>query len=218
MRTRLKLMRAQRAAGFTLIEVIVAMAIFTVLISVSFVAVTQLTRATTSAQARAQSSSAVLVVFQTIDRQVRYASAINYPGVGSTAGVSYIEFFTAAASTNVGYDVCTQWRYDQTSGVLQMRQWKNGSSPSTFVAKASEIKGSASASYPFTLLPAVAGGALYQRLQLALQAGGARTADRTSITTTYVARNSSIQSVSNADSNGDAVSDNPVCLPVGARP
>lgn len=213
--------------GFTLPEVLVSMVVFAVVISISSLAIVMLARASTDAKTRSQSSSEALVAFQVIDRQVRYSSSINYPGIGSS-GASYVEFITPRASrppkddgSDPAYDLCTQWRYIPASGTLQMRQWESKPSPSLplkWQTKATLVQTAASTTYPFELVPASAGGATKQSLRIQIEAGGTRESGRTSIDTTLIARNSSLTSQSNTDANGDGRSDNPVCQPTGARP
>lgn len=219
LRERLVAVREEGDRGFTLTEVLIAMMVFSLIIALSAVAVTQLARAATDASVRSQSSTNVLLAFQTLDRQVRYSSAINYPGVG-TGGASYVEFRTLAASSPTGQDLCTQWRYLPTTGILQMRQWRDTPSPAlpAWTTKASLVATPASTTYPFQLYPATASGNTTQSLHLVLEAGGARAEGRTEVDTILVARNSSLASASNPDANGDGQSDTPVCRPVGSRP
>ncbi len=205
-------------AGFTLIEMLIALVIFSIFITLALAAVLRLTTATVDAQGRTVSASETLNAFQLIDRQVRYASAVNYPGKSAT-GASYVEFLTLAGASRYENDTCTQWRYLPADGLLQTRDWRAGTTPgSTWATKVTEVKGTATATYPFKLLPATVGGFAQQRLVLDLSAGGPDDASRTVISTNYVARNSSLKSSSNADANGDGVSDVPICGGAGNRP
>ncbi|MBI5162221.1 MAG: prepilin-type N-terminal cleavage/methylation domain-containing protein [Micrococcales bacterium] len=206
----------------TLIEMLVAIALFSIFIGISFASVTQLTRTATTATSRANSANAVVNVFSLLDRQVRYADSINFAGMGAS-GNSYIEFRTPASATNSGVVTCTQWRFDPTRDVIEYRSWPSAPSPQlpAFATKATDVQGTASSTYPFKLIQATAAGSLLQQLQLRITGGSPVASDQTDISTQYVARNSSndpARSPSNADANGDSVSDNPVCNPTGYRP
>ena len=220
-RRRLAVLSADR--GMSLVEMVVAVALFSIFIGISFASVTQLTRTATTATARANSANAVVNVFSLLDRQVRYADSINFAGMGATSSASYIEFRTPASATNSGVVTCTQWRYDPTLDLIQTRSWPNSATPvlPAFATKATDVQGAATATYPFRLIQATAAGSLFQQMQLRITGGSLQASDQTDISTQYVARNSSndpARSPSNADANGDGVSDNPVCNPAGYRP
>lgn len=210
--------------GFTLVEMLVAMAMFSILIIIAVTAAIQLSRASVTASSRSESSSAILNAFQLLDRQVRYADGINYAGVG-TSGASYVEFRSPARPNPSDPSVtdpatCSQWRFLPSTGVLQSRSWNDviGVTLPGWQTRATDVAGLAGSEYPFTVYPATVSGSAYQRLGLELEAGGAKSEDKTQIDTVFVARNSSISSPSNADSNGDGKSDVPVCNPTGYRP
>ncbi len=210
---------SQRQAGYTLIEVSAAMGIFTVFISIFLVAVVGLTQGTNAARNTAASSSGAMIVFQNLDRQVRYADAINFPGVGAS-GARYIEFRTPAANSVNGVATCTQWRYVPSDQRVESRRWQNvtGVTPPAWSNKVNNINDLGGVGYPFSLLPASPGVTVQQQLRLILESGDPAVGGDTSIDTVFVARNSSIQSPSNVDVNNDGNSDSPVCRPTGSRP
>ena len=111
----------RRESGFTLPEVIVAMGLFVVLLSMVVAGIIGLNRAAMTARLDTQTSSQTGIAFQRIDRSVRYAEALNYPGI--TAVGSYIEWRTGAASSPTGIATCTQLRYSSVDGTLAMRSW-----------------------------------------------------------------------------------------------
>ena len=203
-------------AGFTLIELIVAMGIFLVFVAIFLSAMVNLTRGTTRSSNVAQSTSSLLVVFQNLDRQVRYADAVNRPGNG-TGGNRYIEFRVPAVSTTDRVTRCYQWRYNKTTGVISSRSWADiaGSTKTPWSTKIESVINVGGSTYPFAMIPA-SSTVLRQQFQLTLSAGlgGADT----DISTKFVARNSSIDSTSNLDANADGSSDSPVCLTTGDRP
>jgi len=204
-RTRMRSDDSSGQSGFSLIELVVAMTIFTIFIGLFLTAVVGLTRGTTQAKLTAESSSGVLLVFQNIDRQVRYADAITIPGNGSSGTrFRYVEFRTPAASTREGVTKCTQWRFDSVEGTIASRQWPAStfSSATAWSTKVDTVINSATSDYPFTLVKAAVGAATKQQLVLTIDAGNEDLNAGASISTTYVARNSSLSSPTNTDVAG----------------
>jgi prepilin-type N-terminal cleavage/methylation domain-containing protein len=208
----------ERDDGFSLVELIVAMGIFTIFIVLFLSAVIGLSRGTSQVKLTAESSSSALIVFQNFDRQVRYADAINFPGDGT--GGRYIEFRTPAASSPTGVALCTQWRFVAADGLLETRQWNDvpSSVKSPWAAKITTAIATVGADYPFEMKPVTGTGASKQQLVLTIDAGDEALQGGASIETVFVARNSSLGSPSNVDVDGDKVSDDPVCDPAGYRP
>jgi Tfp pilus assembly protein PilW len=201
-----------------MIELMIALAIFSLFLVVMLSSVISITRASTTVQVTAQSSSAELAVFQRLDHEIRYADSINFPGAGAPSGDMYVEFDTPATATPSLIALCTQWRYDPTARDLQMRTWNNvtGATPGTWQTLLTNVADDGGANYPFELLPATLTGSSAQQLVLTLDTGNSAIAGA-AISTTYVARNSSIQSASNADVKVAGVSDTPICT-AGDRP
>jgi type II secretory pathway pseudopilin PulG len=196
----------------------IAMAIFAIFIAVLMSAVIGISRASTRAQVVARTSSTVLAVFQDFDHQVRYADSINFPGTGAT-GAGYVEYRTPATSSSSGATMCSQWRYTPSTGKLDFRQWQDGAAlPTTWGAKLSLIKGAVTATYPFEMEPASVSGFTNQQLDVSINAGSSAFTQDASISTQFLARNSSILSPSNAQTVTAGVSDTPVCAPSGYRP
>ena len=207
---------AAPASGFSLIELVVAMGIFTIFIAVLLTAIVSLTKGATQSRATAESASAVLNVFQNIDRQVRYANAINYPGQSTTTGYRYIEFRIPAASAPKGYTTCMQWRYLPADNLIQSREWEDatGSLASGWSTKVTSVVEDPAAPFPLTLVPG--GGVIKQKLSLTVTAGDASRNATSKISTVYVARNSSNASTNVADANGQSAT--PVCQRTAVRP
>lgn len=202
-------------AGFTLPEVIVAMGLFVVLLSMVVAGIVQLNRVAMTARMDTQTASQTGVAFQAIDRSVRYAEAVNYPG--TTSAGAYVEWRTGAASAPSGVATCTQLRYSVADGTLAMRSWNASAAPTTGTWRVilSSLRGAASTTYPFVM---VAAGSVsnYQGLTVAITAGPTD-AIGTSTSTTIYAKNSSSESPSNAmGSTGQSAS--PVCSGTGVRP
>lgn len=207
--------------GMTLVELIVAMGIFTVVVSVFMAGIVVMTKSTARAQAVGDSGDAALKVFQKFDKQVRYASAINGAGPGATTGTYYVEYLVTAVDAGQS-PVCTQWRYSTSTRKLEIRTWKDVAprTPTAWLVMATNVRNDLSqpAQRPFTWKAA---DNINLRQQLAvhldLGPGAAGTGARkgAQIHSVFVARNSSSASTSNADSNSDGLSDSPVCNTAG---
>ena len=216
--------RAQDDQGFSLLELIVALGVFSLFIAMAISTFSTIGNAVVTARSRANSATSVLDVFQTMDRQVRYADAINFAGLGPS-GDSYIEFHVAASATTAGIATCTQWRYVPANGTVGVpgtigfRHWNEGATPPAgWQIKATDVDGAASGIYPFSLTPATAGVSTLQQIVLTITAGNTLPGNTTLASVGFVARNSLPTPQSNFDSNGDGNSDNPVCYPAGVRP
>lgn len=218
MLSRTTLTRRRRDDGFTLIELMIALGIFSIFLVVVLSSVISITRASTRVQVTAVSSSAELAVFQRLDHQIRYSDSINFPGIGSPSGNMYIEFRTPAESTTSGVTLCTQWRFVPATRVLQSRNWNDvvGAVPGAWETDLTNVANDGGPYYPFRLWPATNAGSQMQQLTLSLDTGNS-SVKGAAITTTFVARNSSIQSPSNTDDLVDGKSDSAIC-PAGSRP
>jgi hypothetical protein len=195
----------------------VAMVILSLFLTIVISSVVSITKASTTVQTTARTTSQELVAFQRLDREVRYSDAINFPGVGSTSGYMYIEFRIPASSTANNVTLCTQWRFVQSSGWIQSRTWPDTASPtfSNWDTEMTNVYNDGGAAYPFLLSPAT-GTAGKQLLTLTLDSGNIAVKG-TAIQSVFIARNSSVQSPSNADVHVPGVSDTPIC-PGATRP
>jgi prepilin-type N-terminal cleavage/methylation domain-containing protein len=205
--------------GFTMIELMIALAVFSIFLVVVMTSVISITKASTKVQVTARSSSAELATFQRMDHEIRYADSVNFPGSGSPSGDMYIEFDTPATATSSGIALCTQWRFDPTARTVQSRQWNNQTgvtAPTTWQTLLTNVANDGGANYPFQLLPATLSGSSEQQLVLTLDTGNT-SVHGAAISSTFVARNSSIQSPSNSDDLVAGTSDTPIC-PAGVRP
>lgn len=216
--------RAEREAGVSLMELVVSMAIFLVVLTVFISGLISMSQATVRAQGVTNAGDAVRGAFQAMDKQIRYAASINYPGKGPS-GSQYVEFVTDAQPDGQP-SLCTQWRYDPTARTLAYRTWRDvvSGTASSWRPVAFDVRnamGGATPNPPFRLIPA---GASYVRQQLVVtvDAGrgtaGANAVTGADVATIFVARNSSNSSQSNSDLNGDGTSDSPVCSSHLERP
>jgi type II secretory pathway pseudopilin PulG len=198
---------------------LVAMLVFSIFLGIILASVIGIVRASSRAQLLARSSSTVLIVFQGLDHQIRYANSINFPGTGSS-GARYIEFRTGADSSSSGVATCTQWRFVPSTKVIQSRTWQDIASPtpSAWATKITTVVDLGGANYPFKLVPASIGGSSMQQLILTVTSGTDLVSPGAAISTTFVARNSSILSPSNSNSVVAGTSDTPICTFSGSRP
>lgn len=209
MADRLSRRRIAGDEGFTLPDLIVAIGIFLVLLTILVSGAVSIARASTQARLDAQTSSAVGIALQRIERSVRYADALNYPGVVS--GAAYVEWRTDKDATPAGVTTCSQLRYRAADGTLALRTWPSTApaSTGTWSVLLTNIRGAATATSPFTTIAAAGGVSNFQGLTIALATGLSDEAGTNTSTTVY-AKNSSVESISNPVGSGGQ-SATPVC-------
>lgn len=124
--------RRARDGGFTLIELLVAMSILVVFFAVFGSVALTMFDSTGNQQARAVNTDVSRNVAEVLDRQVRYANAINIPGI--VGGSQYVEWRAGGAGLQ---QTCYQWRVapDET---MQYRTWQPPLTPLSPAAVASE--------------------------------------------------------------------------------
>ncbi len=198
----------------TLVELIVAMGIFTVVIAVFMSGVVVMTKDTARAQSVADAGDEVRRVFQRLDKEVRYASAINMPGTG-TSGAYYVEYLMTAVEAGT-QPTCIQWRYVPSSGTVQRRSWANvtaGVAPSAWSTLASRVRNKLPAERPFVFTKA---GSVNtnQQLRVFLDVGPG-TNKGAQLDSQFVARNTDTSTTTNADVDNNGASDSPVCQQPG---
>jgi len=200
---------------------VTAMALFTVFVVIFTGAVAGLVGSINGSRAAAEGSSTNGTIAGWMDRQVRYAESINYPGV--SGGHRYIEFYLPRSVSSSGNPQCIQWRFEPSSGLVEARDWDLDGGGAAINITGWRTRGTLTfdlggVDYPFQMLPAdLSKGLLRQRLQLTL-ATGSVTSAASQMQTSFVARNSSTSSVTNLDVNGDGQSDTQVCMQAGGRP
>ncbi len=213
----------QSDSGMSLVELIVAMGIFTVVVSIFMAGVVVMTKSTARAQSVSDSGDMVRKVFQKLDREVRYSKAVNRPGAGTTAGTWYVEYLvTPQPGAAPG---CVQWRYTASTRLLEYRWWTDVAprTPSAWVMVAKNVRNDLSvpASRPFQFT-AADGVHEKQQLRAVLDVGpgpaGVGAKKGAQLDSLFIARNTSTTSQSNADLDGNGQSDYPVCQTGVNRP
>lgn len=207
-------LRPRDDSGMTLVELLVAMGIFSVVLAVFGAGVVSMTRSTARVSATSNVTNEARRAFSLLDKQVRYATAINSPTVVGNKG--YVEFLTdATGTTSAGSEkpsLCTQWRLDGDADVLQYRTWDVGGTakPWTTVARY-VVTDPASATAFSTGWTGV--DVRTQRLDVKLSLARGK-APAVVLDSSFVARNSSPASATN-DNNNDGLSDQFVCTEMG---
>jgi prepilin-type N-terminal cleavage/methylation domain-containing protein len=196
-------------AGFTLIELMVAMMVFSIFLAIVITSIVALTQGANRIKVAAVSANQELAVFQLLDRQVRYSDGINAQGVGSPSGDLYFEFRTPADSAPGNVTTCTQWRYDPNAETIASRSWPDGNyaNHSVWNVQLNNVANDGGPNYPFQFVPPTGSGSSLEELTVTFDAGNT-TIKGDKISSTFVARNS-LASATNAAS---------VCAAAGSRP
>jgi type II secretory pathway pseudopilin PulG len=202
----------------SLVELLVAMGIFVVVIAVFMSGVVSMTRVTARAQGVSDATTSARKVLDRFDKQARYSTAVNSPGFGDSGvtGPYYVEYVAPAQDAGAT-PFCAQWRYDPTGHTMSIRTWTDSAtpSPSAWNIIATNVRNAAT-NPPFVF--SFASPSLQrQQLTVTLDIGPAARAGA-QVSTTYVARNTSVNTQSNLDANADLVSDSPVCRSGVGRP
>ncbi|AEV84334.1 hypothetical protein ACWT_3311 [Actinoplanes sp. SE50] len=112
-------------SGTSLIEVMVAMGVMSVVMAIFTGGVIQFYRSADAAEETGITQTQLRLAFQTLDREVRYANGISLPATAAINGAWYVEF---SGIDPAGAQVCRQLRLD-AGGVLQELTWTPGSPP-----------------------------------------------------------------------------------------
>ncbi|GCD21440.1 type II secretion system protein J [Cellulomonas algicola] len=212
-----------RDTGMTLVELIVAMGIFTIVIAVFMGAMVTMSKNTARAAATSRAGDELRVAFQRLDKQVRYADAINFPGAGS-GGKQYVEFRIPAVAAPSGVVTCVQWRWDPTARTLAMRTWPQGGTVPAFVpmvrSALQSVDRTTSPPTPIPVFVMTPANSEHPRqaLDVAISVNVNANAKVQSTSSSFIARNSTTDSDGNADSDANGVSDRPACNVAGLRP
>jgi prepilin-type N-terminal cleavage/methylation domain-containing protein len=186
--------RVGRDDGFTTIEMVVALVVFGVFLSMFSGAIWGVYKSSNRTQAVVHTSEQISQAFLTLDREVRYASYIAAPGqVSSDANNWYVEFQDTTSAT----PLCYQLRISQSAGQLQQRTWTTGS-PSAWQPLAGGVANGATAAGAAQPFITAAASASVKSAQLTLNLTDSEdaTGEGTSTlsTFTFTALNSSLSS------------------------
>ena len=106
--------------GYTLTELLVSMAIFAVLLALVATATTMMFNSFRRQSGQTDNLDNSRKVISLLDKQVRYANAVNTPATGTDSNF-YVEF--RVGNTNQ-QQTCYQWRYNVSGKSLQYRTWQ----------------------------------------------------------------------------------------------
>jgi len=178
--------------GFSLVELMISMALMSIVTIISATGFVQMFRTTALTETAAQTQTSTLLSFSKLDRDVRYAERINAPYT-RTNGDFAVDF---VMRDDQGVARCVRLTLPAAGGVLTRLQWPwaappagsttpppppAGVSPATV---ALDIRSANAPSTPFTLIAAGTQSSNFDRLQVQLQssigvtgAGATRTFD-----------------------------------------
>jgi prepilin-type N-terminal cleavage/methylation domain-containing protein len=210
------LRRRHEDDGFSLPELLIAMTIFAAFLAVITATVSTMMQdirhTTTVNYAAAQNAHA----FNAFDQEIRPASAVNIPGLGTNGQDFYIEFLT---TTLQGAAICRQWRLVVSTDQLQQRSWTPiASGTPTLSGWTLVANGVVNTTDPFSLAkPADYTESDSVTMQLT-DTQGVKPSATANTSTTVVAENTDANTPSNLDNNSNGFSDNPVCQIGVSRP
>jgi prepilin-type N-terminal cleavage/methylation domain-containing protein len=126
-----KAARNESASGFTIIELMVSIILLAVVSSSFLVATNTIFKSVRKQQGVANAADGNRRALTVLDKQVRYASAINTPAI--VGGNFYFEYlWTSTQSvTTIDTPTCTQWKLNPTTDLLQYRSWVQAATPTT---------------------------------------------------------------------------------------
>jgi hypothetical protein len=176
--------RGVAGEGFTILELLVSRILMAV-VSTTFLAATNaIYSGIHKQQGITDAADGNRRAFELLDKQVRYASAINTPGTAAD-GNFYIEYMWSKSTGSLDAVTCTQWRLNPTTDVLQYRSWAAGSTPNptpTFTTVDTGVTNTPSTQPPFSLLGPTINGATMQYQVLGINFVAKR--DKGNLTTT----------------------------------
>lgn len=173
--------------GFSLVELLVAMGIFSVVLIVSMTGIISVTSNLRKVTNQRDAMDQTMRIMTRLDKEVPYATAISPPGqVGSDW---YFEYETTLAGT----DTCDQWRLVAATDLVQHRTWTNGGTPpTTWETVGTNIVNDPTTQKPFALQTSAQDSTLIREVlsvDLFAQRGGQSTG-YAETKETFVARNS----------------------------
>ncbi len=137
-------------AGFTLVEVVVAMIVLGLLLGVFVRAVNLMTSTTTRVTTTGETVTEGRAASDALGRQLGTASATNTPVLAG--GNHYLEFSTDEVKAGADRQ-CTQWRYEPSTRRLAYRTWSTVTLVATSWTTVSDAVVNTSTQPPFTVYP-----------------------------------------------------------------
>jgi prepilin-type N-terminal cleavage/methylation domain-containing protein len=156
--------RPRNDDGVTLVEVVVAMSIMSIVGTMFTVAMNQIYRSTSTVESSFDAQRQIEAMYVRLDQEIRYARSISDPAL--VDGDWYVEYLLSVQNV----DTCVELRASTAGRELQRRQWTKNLdplAPTAWTVLASNVVATA----PFTVVAADKGsltGFRYQRLNLAM--------------------------------------------------
>jgi prepilin-type N-terminal cleavage/methylation domain-containing protein len=151
------MMDGQDEHGVTLVELVVAMTIMSIFMSIFTAVAVQMFKFESDTESATSAKTQIHLAFLRLDREIRYASGISTP---TSAFVEYVR-------TDTHDPLCSELWLDPASKALRTRSWTQGTTPaSNWITLATD----ATATTPFTLF-AAAPPYTTQRLNLTITIG-----------------------------------------------
>lgn len=197
----------QDDAGWSLTELMIAMGIFAVVISVMMTAVATWSDSAVRVNRGADQAMEARKVFDSFDRTILAAAEVNRPvKVGNDW---YVEMLDKTRAT----DRCKQWVFRGATGAVQSRDWATGTAISAPAWVTLGTRFVDEPGYKPFVVSQPSSTSEYQMLTLRLKGNSGTDSPDTLTSATFVARNSSATSDTVPDSSpSDGVSDAQVCL------
>jgi len=175
------MLRLRDDDGVSLVEVVVAMSIMTIVGALFTAAINQIYRSTNTVESSFDAQRQIETMYVRLDQEIRYARSVSDPALVDCwpqAGTCWhVEYLLSASNV----DTCVELRVNTVTRELQRRQWTKNVDPLTptaWTVLATDVV--ATTPFPFTVVPADKGsliGFRYQRLTLAMASvvgGGGR--------------------------------------------
>ena len=153
-------------AGTTLIEVMVALGLMSVVMVIATGAIAQIYQSVNESTNSAEAQAQVTTAFARLDQEIRYARSISTPVVLN--GDNYVEYLINVDSV----DTCVELRLLTSTNELQRRQWRKKADPLTPTGWTT-LAAVVTSGVPFTTIPAdkvSLTGFRFQRLRLTVSA------------------------------------------------
>jgi type II secretory pathway pseudopilin PulG len=198
-RSRHSLVRISGDAGITLVEVVVAVSIMAVAMSIFTTGIVQIYRAENKTESASNAQSAVNLAFLRLDRELRYASDISSPGQYNLKNWR-VEYLV----TNSGTALCNQLQLDVDRNELQRRSWSQGTidptNPPAWARVAAGVRAPEAPDdvHPFVLNTSFAFKRLEVRLIATSGSGATKSTAKTDVT--FTAMNSTVSGTSTTPS------------------
>jgi prepilin-type N-terminal cleavage/methylation domain-containing protein len=120
--------------GFTIIEMVVSMAIMSIVMTIMTAAVAQIYSAANRVDSTSFNRSQLTLAFRRLDTEMRYATWIGTATPTPVGNSYYVEYA-------IGTDGCRELKFDTSAGVLSLYSWTLPSNtPANPVALASNVR------------------------------------------------------------------------------